>query len=1275
VPKLNPVTASRRARVLAAAAAAAAAAAVVIGSPAAAPGATKTWTNAGIAHDSQWDTTANWSPSGEPTSSDDVVFPSTVPFASFFITLSSGEQARSLTLDNFYHLQSGSLTLATASVSVASGSNGFITGVVAGTAGLTLTGGGRLDLSGVNTFTGNVTVSGSTLAVDADSRLGNFPNSVTLNGGELITQASFTTSRVFTIGASGGTMQQVGGTTLTFGGALATNANPLTVHGAGTLALGSASFRTGTTAIQNGTVRLNNGGELGSGLITVSSSGTLELDGGLTGVPVSLLNTATLRGTSLATFGGSITPAPGASVTLTTTGSSDVLNPLNYNGGSGATTHVTGSGEVRLTNANTYAGDWQVDSGTLRVSAATALGSGTSPVVVNDSGTLDVAGVALDRAVNLNTGGTLKFEGVAQSNGVHTIASAAAVGFALKGLGASASLGNLANDLTGGNAASTITVSSDTAGNVLALNQSSDYAGNWSIGTFATLRITDATALGSGTSAVILAGGTLEIGGVTFGRNITETVTTSTLRGTGTAGASGTVTIPSGATMNIGTGASAADVLTLGNLSGGGTGSLIIVGGAGKTVLTQSSNYVGNWSVASGSTLEISADDQLGAAADTVTFGGVVSTTASFTSSRVWRTSDGTISTAPATTVIFNGLLGGGSGAGTFIKAGAGTLQLNASTTRTSASTINAGTVRLTGSVNGLGSGTASVNNTGTLELATASITAGGIRINDGGTLQGTGTSSYINSGFPQITNSPANVNITVAGAADVLTLGSAIRTVSASASSSTIHVNGAGRLILASGGTTGTDIFGGVWQQTSGIVQVGQSAGNSINGLGFKNGDAKQASTIAVGGSGTLAVGVLGSGANTPPWLRASVVLAGGKIASTNGIDAQYGGDFIVSSVTSRVLLFDPVAPPTARSVSLVAGAAGADNFDAVTIWGADSTLIVDSGATTAGAFNILRTGGTFSVGANATLLIDPGGTVNLGGTADALSDGVNHVNVVNNSIASFNVTAGSKNIGTLSGIGNTSVSAGATLTADHIRQTALTVGGSAIVRPDGSATGTSNVFTLTIPAGGKLDLNDNKLISASAVGSVSGVTYSGVTGLIQSGRNGGGWGGSGIVTSQTDATGGTFTSIGIATAAQAKGIAATATTTWGGQTVTGSDTLVMYTYGGDANLDGKLNVDDYGRIDSNIGLGTAGWFNGDFNYDGKVNVDDYGIIDSNIGIQGAPFPSGVGAAGPGGVTAVPEPALSPLSLALLLTSLSRRRRTRMAANESPLIDQSCGF
>jgi hypothetical protein len=76
-----------------------------------------------------------------------------------------------------------------------------------------------------------------------------------------------------------------------------------------------------------------------------------------------------------------------------------------------------------------------------------------------------------------------------------------------------------------------------------------------------------------------------------------------------------------------------------------------------------------------------------------------------------------------------------------------------------------------------------------------------------------------------------------------------------------------------------------------------------------------------------------------------------------------------------------------------------------------------------------------------------------------------------------------------------------------------------------------------------------------------------------------------------------------------------------WNGQTVSASDVLIKYSYAGDANLDGKLNIDDYIRIDAGIAVGSNGWFNGDFNFDGKLNIDDYLIIDTNIANQGPAF------------------------------------------------------
>ena len=238
-------------------------------------------------------------------------------------------------------------------------------------------------------------------------------------------------------------------------------------------------------------------------------------------------------------------------------------------------------------------------------------------------------------------------------------------------------------------------------------------------------------------------------------------------------------------------------------------------------------------------------------------------------------------------------------------------------------------------------------------------------------------------------------------------------------------------------------------------------------------------------------------------------------------------------------------------------------------------------------------------------------------------------------------------------------------TFQANRVRGNGLTVSAGIVqMLPDSSAAGVSRVNNLTIAAGATLDLNANKLIATvTPVGSWNGSAYTDITGLIASGRNTGGWGGSGIVTSQSLATSGNYTSIGVARASDVRPSTATATELWAGQTITGTDTLVMYTYGGDATLDGKINIDDYVKIDTGIAGGLTGWSNGDFNYDGKVNIDDYTtVIDANIGNQNGVFFTGSGAAAASvGVSAVPEPATaSLLSMAGGMAFIHRRNRRR---------------
>jgi hypothetical protein len=214
---------------------------------------------------------------------------------------------------------------------------------------------------------------------------------------------------------------------------------------------------------------------------------------------------------------------------------------------------------------------------------------------------------------------------------------------------------------------------------------------------------------------------------------------------------------------------------------------------------------------------------------------------------------------------------------------------------------------------------------------------------------------------------------------------------------------------------------------------------------------------------------------------------------------------------------------------------------------------------------------------------------------------------------------------------------------TSQHLGVLTL-VGGSASFSASAGAAAYVTSQSLSVTSDGRLDLGDDDLIwdygGSSPLGSWNGSAYDGITGLIVSGRNGGN--GSGILTS---AASGDLKVLGVAEASQVLNISGIQTALFGSETVDATTALVKFTYGGDANLDGKINIDDYGHIDTSVGIGVTGWFNGDFNYDGKINIDDYGIIDVNVGIQGAPLAPAVAtnkSAAMGMLSgSVPEPAI----------------------------------
>ncbi|HEY1684021.1 MAG TPA: hypothetical protein VGG19_04610 [Tepidisphaeraceae bacterium] len=209
----------------------------------------------------------------------------------------------------------------------------------------------------------------------------------------------------------------------------------------------------------------------------------------------------------------------------------------------------------------------------------------------------------------------------------------------------------------------------------------------------------------------------------------------------------------------------------------------------------------------------------------------------------------------------------------------------------------------------------------------------------------------------------------------------------------------------------------------------------------------------------------------------------------------------------------------------------------------------------------------------------------------------------------------------GQITGTGSAEVSG--SLTVNSINQNTLTIeSGSVSIRPRANGGGPSTINQLTLSGTGTLDLSDNSLT----------LPYTGTSPLtsiqndIASAYDKGKWDGAGITTSAAATHPGT--SLGIKD--------------------TGTQVLVQYTWYGDANLDGVVNLEDLTTIHDNLGKTGVGWSGGDFNYDGIVNADDVSLFQLGDAEQNGQFP-----------TELPEP-----SAVFLLASLAaiphRRRRNR---------------
>jgi subtilase family serine protease len=134
----------------------------------------------------------------------------------------------------------------------------------------------------------------------------------------------------------------------------------------------------------------------------------------------------------------------------------------------------------------------------------------------------------------------------------------------------------------------------------------------------------------------------------------------------------------------------------------------------------------------------------------------------------------------------------------------------------------------------------------------------------------------------------------------------------------------------------------------------------------------------------------------------------------------------------------------------------------------------------------------------------------------------------------------------------------------------------------------------SLSLPAGASLDLTDGTLIDNSAVSYQSTLVSDLTTGYAGGNWNGGGLDSSSAASQASRAVG----------YAQASDLGVS---TFGGNVVLPTATIVKFTWYGDVNLDGTINASDSSEMSAQQAAGKTTWSAGNFNYDSTITADDW--------------------------------------------------------------------
>ncbi|MGU3492951.1 autotransporter domain-containing protein [Xanthobacteraceae bacterium A53D] len=315
-------------------------------------------------------------------------------------------------------------------------------GNISGTGRLSKDGGGVLQLTGTNTYTGGTIINEGTLQIASDDKLGAAGTGILMvNNGHLWATTTFSTDRAITLVDAGGGFQIDAGTTLTLTGTIGsggTGAQTLSLVGSGTLVLAAAANAYGGINNYGGTIRGNTsnllgniafdnnagntnarsivfdqatdgtfagnitgmGNTVGLGTITKTGAGTLILAGTskfqsqVPGLAEFTVQQGTLQGTSASLLGIIVN---NAALIFDQTFDGTYAGSMSGTG----TLTKNGTGKVNLTGASTVGGGTTINAGGLAVN-----GHLTSHVTVNTGGTLSGAGNVTGDITN--NGGTVK---------------------------------------------------------------------------------------------------------------------------------------------------------------------------------------------------------------------------------------------------------------------------------------------------------------------------------------------------------------------------------------------------------------------------------------------------------------------------------------------------------------------------------------------------------------------------------------------------------------------------------------------------------------------------------------------------------------------------------------------------------------------------------------------------------------------------------------------------------------------------------------------------